>query len=68
MCRPQLQVEPIVKGQNGAKYHSMLQACMVIHREEGAKAFWKGHIPAQVLSVIFGVVQVSHIVCTIIFL
>ena len=68
MCRPQLQVEPIVKGQNGAKYHSMLQACMVIHREEGAKAFWKGHIPAQVLSVIFGVVQVSHIVvCTIIF-
>lgn len=55
--RFQLQVEPILKGHHGAKYHSMLQACLVIHREEGVRAFWKGHIPAQVLSVIFGIVQ-----------
>lgn len=55
----QLQVEPILKGHHGAKYYGMLQACLVIYKEEGARAFWKGHIPAQVLSVIFGVVQVS---------
>ena len=55
----QLQVEPISKGHHSAKYYGMAQACLVIHKEEGIRAFWKGHIPAQALSVVYGVVQVS---------
>ena len=54
----QLQVEPIQK-YNGSKYHGMLQACSTIYKEEGIHAFWKGHVPAQGLSLVYGLVQVS---------
>lgn len=53
--RFQLQVDPIKKRRG--KYHGMTQASRLILREEGVQALWKGHIPAQGLSVIFGVVQ-----------
>ncbi|CAH4028854.1 unnamed protein product [Pieris brassicae] len=54
--RFQLQLEPI---QNGSKYSSLLQAISSIAREEGVSTLWSGHIPAQFLSISFGVVQFS---------
>ncbi|KAF2881021.1 hypothetical protein ILUMI_25169 [Ignelater luminosus] len=54
--RFQLQVEPISKTVR-SKYHSMPQAVRLICKEEGIKALWKGHIPAQFLSVVYGLVQ-----------
>lgn len=61
LCQPldvikirfQLQVEPISR----SKYRSMSQAFMLILREEGPGALWKGHIPAQLLSVVYGMTQ-----------
>lgn len=35
----------------------MFQAAKLITKEEGFFALWKGHIPAQYLSIIFGAVQ-----------
>ncbi|CAH0547987.1 unnamed protein product [Brassicogethes aeneus] len=54
--RFQLQVEPISE-HSVSKYRSIFQAVGLILKEEGPKAFWKGHIPAQWLSVIYGVGQ-----------
>ncbi|XP_034831305.1 mitochondrial thiamine pyrophosphate carrier-like [Maniola hyperantus] len=54
--RFQLQTEPI---QQGSKYSSILQALRSIVREEGVSALWSGHIPAQLLSVTYGIIQFS---------
>lgn len=42
-----------------SKYHGLSHAVQTIWREESYVAFWKGHAPAQFLSVIFGLVQFS---------
>uniref|UniRef100_A0A8C5XCI9 Solute carrier family 25 member 19 n=1 Tax=Microcebus murinus TaxID=30608 RepID=A0A8C5XCI9_MICMU len=56
--RFQLQIERLSRNDPGAKYHGILQATKQILQEEGPTAFWKGHIPAQILSVGYGAVQV----------
>lgn len=55
--RFQLQVEPLSRAVSSAKYHGVVQAFRTIRQEEGIIALWKGHTPAQILSVLFGVVQ-----------
>lgn len=64
LCQPldvlkirfQLQVEPIKK-HKVSKYQSILHATGLILKEEGVGALWKGHVPAQLLSVSYGVAQ-----------
>ncbi|NWR78864.1 TPC protein, partial [Centropus unirufus] len=55
--RFQLQIEQLSSRNPGAKYHGILQAVQRIFQEEGLLAFWKGHVPAQFLSVGYGAVQ-----------
>lgn len=55
--RFQLQIERLSRSDPGAKYHGILQAGRQILQEEGPAAFWKGHVPAQLLSVGYGAVQ-----------
>ncbi|VDM69357.1 unnamed protein product [Strongylus vulgaris] len=56
--RFQLQEEPI-RGRNSGKYKGLIQSIRLIFREEGARSFWKGHVPAQGLSAMYGLVQFS---------
>ncbi|CAG9793712.1 unnamed protein product [Diatraea saccharalis] len=56
--RFQLQLEPI-KSESNSKYKSVTQAVSSIVREEGLATLWSGHIPAQFLSITYGVVQFS---------
>lgn len=55
----QLQAEPISQLSSTSKYRSFTQACRTIYAEEGLRAFWKGHVTAQMLSISYGIVQVS---------
>lgn len=52
----QLQEEAI-SGINPGKYSGVKQAVVLIFKEEGITAFWKGHVPAQGLSAVYGLVQ-----------
>ena len=54
--RLQLQVEP-VQMNAGAKYCGTIQTLLAIFRDEGLSGLWKGHIPAQLLSVFYGLGQ-----------
>lgn len=53
--RFQLQVEPL--GCQHSKYVSVAQACATIWKEESLAGFWKGHMPGQMLSIMYGVAQ-----------
>ncbi|KAG9279209.1 mitochondrial thiamine pyrophosphate carrier [Astyanax mexicanus] len=55
--RFQLQIERVSSRKPQGKYSGLLQASRCILTEEGLPAFWKGHIPAQLLSVCYGAVQ-----------
>uniref|UniRef100_A0AAV2KHQ7 Mitochondrial thiamine pyrophosphate carrier n=1 Tax=Knipowitschia caucasica TaxID=637954 RepID=A0AAV2KHQ7_KNICA len=55
--RFQLQVERVSSKKPEGKYSGIFQAFRCIYREEGLSAFWKGHIPAQLLSIAYGAVQ-----------
>jgi len=43
----------------GLKYTGIVSATQLIIKEEGITALWKGHVPAQLLSVVYGAVQFS---------
>ncbi|XP_032443167.1 mitochondrial thiamine pyrophosphate carrier [Xiphophorus hellerii] len=55
--RFQLQIERVSSRRPEGKYWGIFQASRSIYSEEGLTAFWKGHIPAQLLSMCFGAVQ-----------
>ncbi|XP_034046954.1 mitochondrial thiamine pyrophosphate carrier [Thalassophryne amazonica] len=55
--RFQLQIERLSSRRPEGKYWGLFQASRCIHAEEGLSAFWKGHIPAQLLSICYGAVQ-----------
>jgi solute carrier family 25 thiamine pyrophosphate transporter 19 len=38
----------------------MRQTIVLITKEEGIFALWKGHVPAQILSIIYGTCQVYN--------
>ncbi|XP_023238728.1 mitochondrial thiamine pyrophosphate carrier-like isoform X2 [Centruroides sculpturatus] len=57
--RFQLQIEPISKTSVTSKYKGFIQAFFLIPYEEGIGALWKGHIPAQFLSILYGTIQFS---------
>ncbi|KAM6913276.1 mitochondrial thiamine pyrophosphate carrier isoform 2-T3 [Lycodopsis pacificus] len=55
--RFQLQIERVSSRRPEGKYRGLFQASRCIYSEEGLSAFWKGHVPAQLLSICFGAVQ-----------
>ncbi|XP_054463383.1 mitochondrial thiamine pyrophosphate carrier [Anoplopoma fimbria] len=55
--RFQLQIERVSSQRPEGKYRGIFQASRCIYSEEGLSAFWKGHVPAQLLSICFGAVQ-----------
>ncbi|XP_020661945.1 mitochondrial thiamine pyrophosphate carrier [Pogona vitticeps] len=55
--RFQLQIEKLSSRNPQAKYHGIWQAILKISQEEGPTAFWKGHVPAQLLSITYGGTQ-----------
>ncbi|KAM8844094.1 mitochondrial thiamine pyrophosphate carrier isoform 2-T2 [Spinachia spinachia] len=55
--RFQLQIERLSSVRPEGKYQGLFQASRCIYSEEGLSAFWKGHVPAQLLSICFGAVQ-----------
>ncbi|XP_046398967.1 mitochondrial thiamine pyrophosphate carrier-like [Ischnura elegans] len=56
--RFQLQWEPLSKqSSTPGLYTGVIQATKRIYRDEGVKALWKGHVPAQYLSVVYGSAQ-----------
>ncbi len=61
VCQPldvlKIRLQVQLESGAGAKYRSLPQTASCILREEGITAFWKGHLPAQCLSVTYGVVQ-----------
>ncbi|XP_042248061.1 mitochondrial thiamine pyrophosphate carrier [Thunnus maccoyii] len=61
--RFQLQIECVSSQRREGRYWGLFQAARRIHAEEGLFAFWKGHIPAQLLSVCFGAVQFASFEC-----
>ncbi|CAK6964835.1 mitochondrial thiamine pyrophosphate carrier [Scomber scombrus] len=61
--RFQLQIEGLSSERREGRYWGLFQASRRIHTEEGLSAFWKGHLPAQLLSVCFGAVQFASFEC-----
>ncbi|XP_073464251.1 mitochondrial thiamine pyrophosphate carrier [Aquarana catesbeiana] len=55
--RFQLQIEGLSRQGAHGKYSGIVQAFRLILKEEGLPGFWKGHVPAQLLSVAYGAVQ-----------
>ena len=53
--RLQLQAED----RSNAKYRSLRHAVFRIFKEEGVKAYWKGHVPGQGLSILYGAISVG---------
>lgn len=55
--RFQLQVEPISHSSLSSKYRSNFHCLSCIVREEGFISLWKGHVPGQYLSIVYGAIQ-----------
>lgn len=53
--RLQLQAED----SKNAKYRSMRHGFLCILREEGVFAYWRGHVPGQALSILYGAISVG---------
>lgn len=57
--RFQLQLEPIRRTSQTSKYRGMYHCVKTMVAEETFRSLWKGHVPAQVLSVLYASVQFS---------
>lgn len=55
--RFQLQIEPITKSSNVSKYTGISHTVGVMLREEGVRAFWKGLLASQFISVVYTPIQ-----------